>query len=451
MADTQYAQALKGEGEYWDTFIAERLLHGEVPGSIDWRLAFSQFRYNHNWRPFCIGMPAVNFRLREMKYVITQATRGKPGARVLDLGCGTGWLSLELARRGAHVTGLDVSATNLKLARYMAETNERNFPFLYQNFLGMPLNLRDFGSIDYQYADLNNVSLPREEYDAVVVWDSLHHVASLERLFEEVRGALKPEGVFLGVDHSYGTQRTDEFNRITLAWLDDLYAWISAEDPEWLYDLVSTTAERYDWGVLSVDYDPTPVPGFGPFLEGLLADLRDITTRNLHLETPDALDEPRHSVKESPFEDVSAKRIMLSLLDNFEVERFQTLCPFVMPEKCIPAYRSEKERIFQHYLAAGLVLMGERAIKRDHADGQWFLFHMTPQRTAQTGAFVPRMGDTDPVYIARREDYLAFLESEIARKNEALISLEERIRQREAELVEARRPRLPWKRWRRNG
>jgi hypothetical protein len=61
------------------------------------------------------------------------------------------------------------------------------------------------------------------------------------------------------------------------------------------------------------------------------------------------------------------------------------------------------------------------------------------------------MGDTDPVYIARREDYLAFLESEIARKNEALISLEERIRQREAELVEARRPRLPWKRWRRNG
>jgi hypothetical protein len=137
---------------------------------------------------------------------------------------------------------------------------------------------------------------------------------------------------------------------------------------------------------------------------------------------------------------------MRSLLDTFEVERFQTLCPFVMPEKRIPSYRSEEERIFQHYLAAGLVLMGERAIARDHADGQWFLFNMTPQRPAERGAFVPQIRNYDPVYIARREDYLAFLESEIARKNEALVSLEERIRQREAELVEARKPRLPWKR-----
>ena len=73
---------------------------------------------------------------------------------------------------------------------------------------------------------------------------------------------------------------------------------------------------------------------------------------------------------------------------------------------------------------------------------------MTPERPDEAGAFMPQRRNYDPVYIARREDYLLFLESEITRKNEALVSLEERIRQRESELVEARKPRLPWKRGR---
>src|SRR5947207_13759316 len=61
-----YHQALAGEGEYWDNFIAQRLLAGQIPGSIDWRLAFTQFRYNHDWRPFCLGPELANFRLREI-------------------------------------------------------------------------------------------------------------------------------------------------------------------------------------------------------------------------------------------------------------------------------------------------------------------------------------------------------------------------------------------------
>src|SRR5688500_6550241 len=140
MADIQYAQALQGEGEYWDNFIAQRLLRGEIPGSLDWRLNFTQFRFNHDWRPFCLGTALINFRMRELKYVVTEATR-RPGMRVLDLGCGAGWLSLELARRGAHVTALDISPTNLAIARYMSETNTRHFSFLYQRFLGLSCRL----------------------------------------------------------------------------------------------------------------------------------------------------------------------------------------------------------------------------------------------------------------------------------------------------------------------
>src|SRR5205823_3312361 len=162
------------------------------------------------WRPFSLGPQLVNFRMREIRYVLATAAP-RPGMRVLDLGCGAGWLSLELARRGAHVTALDISPTNLAIGRYMVETNERNFPFLYQRFAGLPCKLEDFGSVEYAYADLNTVDLPANEYDAVVVWDSLHHVAALEHLLEQVRGALKPGGVLVGVDHSFVTPRTGVF------------------------------------------------------------------------------------------------------------------------------------------------------------------------------------------------------------------------------------------------
>jgi len=41
----------------------------------------------------------------------------QPGERVLDLGCGTGHLTAQIAARGADVTGLDASASMIALAR----------------------------------------------------------------------------------------------------------------------------------------------------------------------------------------------------------------------------------------------------------------------------------------------------------------------------------------------
>src|SRR5262245_19051495 len=40
-----------------------------------------------------------------------------PPARVLDLGCGTGWTSAFLARRGYDVLGVDIAPEMIRLAR----------------------------------------------------------------------------------------------------------------------------------------------------------------------------------------------------------------------------------------------------------------------------------------------------------------------------------------------
>jgi magnesium-protoporphyrin O-methyltransferase len=77
------------------------------------------------------------------------------GARVLDAGCGTGALSFEVARRGARVTAIDVSASLVKIAR------DR-----------LPADLPEC-SIDFRVGDMLESGCG--EFDHVIAMDSLIH------------------------------------------------------------------------------------------------------------------------------------------------------------------------------------------------------------------------------------------------------------------------------------
>lgn len=76
------------------------------------------------------------------------------GARVLDAGCGTGALAVELARRGASVVAIDLSGTLVRLAR------ER-----------MPAGLE--ARLDFRVGDMTDPALGR--FDHAVGMDSLIH------------------------------------------------------------------------------------------------------------------------------------------------------------------------------------------------------------------------------------------------------------------------------------
>jgi len=77
------------------------------------------------------------------------------GRTILDAGCGTGALAVEAARRGAHVTAIDLSPTLIELAR------ER-----------LPSELGG-GRIDFRVGDMFDERLGR--FDHVVAMDSLIH------------------------------------------------------------------------------------------------------------------------------------------------------------------------------------------------------------------------------------------------------------------------------------
>jgi SAM-dependent methyltransferase len=98
-----------------------------------------------------------------------------PGARILDLCCGTGQFDEMLARRGFEVTGIDGSERQLAYATLNAPECE------------------------FIHADARSFDLPAVYAAAVSVYDSLNHIMTLPELtraFTNVFNALVPDGLF---------------------------------------------------------------------------------------------------------------------------------------------------------------------------------------------------------------------------------------------------------------
>ena len=92
-----------------------------------------------------------------------------PGARVLDVGCGTGDLSIELFENtAAQVTGLDFCGPMLKLAKTKApqlqfiEGDALNLPFAEASFDGLTIGfaLRNLADVDRGLRELLRVLKP---------------------------------------------------------------------------------------------------------------------------------------------------------------------------------------------------------------------------------------------------------------------------------------------------
>jgi trans-aconitate methyltransferase len=96
----------------------------------------------------------------------------QPGERILDVGCGTGQLTAEIARAGAQVVGLDSSADMLAEAR-------RNYP-----------------ELTFAAGDAASFHFP-EPFDAVFSNAVLHWVKDAEGAVTSIAAALRPGGRFI--------------------------------------------------------------------------------------------------------------------------------------------------------------------------------------------------------------------------------------------------------------
>lgn len=99
------------------------------------------------------------------------------GKRVLDVGCGGGLFSEELARLGCDVTGIDPSQESIRVAREHAEESRLD--------------------IDYHVGRGEELPFEDATFDVVVCCDVLEHVDDLARVMAQTVRVLRPGGLYV--------------------------------------------------------------------------------------------------------------------------------------------------------------------------------------------------------------------------------------------------------------
>lgn len=155
--------------EHWDEAAAAREAGGHR-GWLDSALVLEE-----------VFQPRVSDDRRKNWLIALCERLALPGdSRWLSLGCGTAGHELLAARLGlfASMEAVDLSPVSLEIARAAAAAE-------------------GLGNIAFRPDDLNQITLSEGSFDVVLMNMSLHHVAKLERLLDEIERALRPGGWLL--------------------------------------------------------------------------------------------------------------------------------------------------------------------------------------------------------------------------------------------------------------
>ena len=131
--------------------------------------------------------------LEKVTAAVLAAVRPRPGCQVVDLGCGTGQLSLPLAQCGARVLAIDVSAA--MVGRLQANARERGI----SNVEGLDIPIED-------------LSLPSGSVDLVVTSYALHHLRDADKslVVSAAYQWLRPGGTLVVADMMFGRGGTSQ-------------------------------------------------------------------------------------------------------------------------------------------------------------------------------------------------------------------------------------------------
>ncbi|WP_193186412.1 class I SAM-dependent methyltransferase [Nisaea sediminum] len=247
------------EAKAFDQRIMDRTEHGFIADLR--RVQPNEYFYKSFWR----HPHYTDLFLGEMfrNYVKVLEEHVAQGARVLDLGCGAGYFSLELARLGYHVVGVDISAKCIETARQILEQNP------YKD---------GFGSVEYAEG---SYTLVRDlgQFDAVLCSGFLHHIPDLDEVISIIDAALVSGGMLIWHEpsHKSWTPADAAFVaaiRLILAeaglWYDETI--LRDLDSAKLMELVAGTQEEY-----VLERDPHEAGGQSP--NDLSWDGNEITQR----------------------------------------------------------------------------------------------------------------------------------------------------------------------------
>lgn len=175
MSETELDESLAAEANAFTRRISERVDAGFV---ADLRRAVKcEYFYKSFWRdPQFIDLYLGDISRAYQDFLNRYCGRG---LRILDVGCGAGYMSLELAREGNRVVAIDISEGCIETARKVLADN----PFT-----------EGFGSLEYRNCPLSEV---QGEFDVVLFSVSLHHFLDVEEAVLKAKSLLRVGGHLL--------------------------------------------------------------------------------------------------------------------------------------------------------------------------------------------------------------------------------------------------------------
>ena len=128
-------------------------------------------------------------RLAYLDEIMREQSLSCDASRILDIGCGGGYMTEELAKKGFNVSGVDPSPGSVATAQRHAKQVDLN--------------------VEYKVGCGEELPFDDAQFDIVSCCDVLEHVSDLSKVVSEISRVLKPGGFFF----------YDTINKTALSWL----------------------------------------------------------------------------------------------------------------------------------------------------------------------------------------------------------------------------------------
>ena len=272
-----YVRIKKNPNQVW--WIWEKCTSGHLVRYLDTQQYDynSVFRYEKLYGPGFISTGGLNL----IRTATDEHLDLKPGARVLDVGCGLGGNMLHFASRGCYVHGIDISGTMVSIAS--------------ERYLKYPADIQQKLSISV--GDIFDSNFIPNSFDVVCCRDFMMHFSQSDRkiLLTKFSRWLAPGGQIVITDYVKGSSNTvsNEFK----AYIDERkYQFISQDDYLSVMQKLGLTTRVVDVGLGR--------EGFLNYLKKQVDDYRQLINEN-----GSGIEQLKNSVNESEIFEVVYKAI----------------------------------------------------------------------------------------------------------------------------------------------
>lgn len=168
-----------GAGDRDDVYAQELNFGAELPG-----MDLSGVERMELSKPFWANGAACHLRDSAVLFDALSQTGIKPPMKILEIGCGSGWLSEFMARAGFRVTATSLHPRSIEQVKKRAASLVGVLPDCSLQGMEVPMEA------------LSEQLVSESPFDGVVVYEALHHAYDWKQTVAEVSAVLCPGGWF---------------------------------------------------------------------------------------------------------------------------------------------------------------------------------------------------------------------------------------------------------------